>query len=126
MYDFLRTKCDQVGRLGDHVFALFPRCLVLLSARISQRPWTAMSGGSFGEVYKCWANSGAILAIKQVRSTPAKYRKGLYRVARETLTWSKLTHPNIIPLRGVTKSLFGNHLCLVSEWMDAGNIMYCT
>lgn len=34
--------------------------------------------------------------------------------------WKHLHHPNILPLLGAT--MHNNRLCLVSEWMDQGNV----
>ena len=34
--------------------------------------------------------------------------------------WKRLSHPNIVPFVGVSKSV--HHLCMVSEWMSQGNV----
>jgi len=36
------------------------------------------------------------------------------------VAWKHLRHPNILPLLGAT--LNEHRLCLISEWMDQGNI----
>ena len=36
------------------------------------------------------------------------------------MAWKHLRHPNVLPLLGAT--LRENRLCLISEWMDQGNI----
>lgn len=42
------------------------------------------------------------------------------RFCRDAVAWKHLRHPNIIPLLSAT--LHENRLCLISEWMDQGNI----
>ncbi len=39
------------------------------------------------------------------------------------MLWRQLRHPHILPFYGVIKDLFPNRLCIVSPWMDHGNIM---
>ncbi len=42
---------------------------------------------------------------------------------REAITWSHLSHPNLLPLYGIYEG--GDHLggvCLVSPWMRNGNV----
>ncbi|KAF9789521.1 kinase-like domain-containing protein [Thelephora terrestris] len=39
---------------------------------------------------------------------------------KEAVAWKHLRHPNILPLLGAT--LREHELCLISEWMDQGNI----
>jgi serine/threonine protein kinase len=36
------------------------------------------------------------------------------------MTWKSLSHPNVLPLLGVTMS--GKHFAMVSEWMANGSI----
>lgn len=45
----------------------------------------------------------------------------LQRFCKEAVAWKHLRHPNILPLLGAT--LRENRLCLISEWMDQGNII---
>ncbi|KAK0485349.1 kinase-like domain-containing protein, partial [Armillaria luteobubalina] len=37
--------------------------------------------------------------------------------------WRQLHHPNVLPFLGVNKTLFAPRYCLISPWMDNGNIM---
>lgn len=39
---------------------------------------------------------------------------------REVVTWRSLQHPNVLPLLGVTVT--EDHLVMVSEWMNNGDI----
>lgn len=36
------------------------------------------------------------------------------------MTWKALSHPNVLPLLGVTMG--NNHFAMASEWMANGNI----
>ncbi|KAK1227130.1 hypothetical protein PQX77_009870 [Marasmius sp. AFHP31] len=42
---------------------------------------------------------------------------------REALIWTHLDHPNVLPLIGVNTKLFGTDFCLVSPWMENGDII---
>ena len=44
----------------------------------------------------------------------------MQRFCKEAVAWKHLRHPNILPLIGA--SLRDHKLCLVSEWVDQGNI----
>ena len=44
----------------------------------------------------------------------------LKRLFREIVIWRRLSHPNVLPVLGVSPKLFP--LCLVSEWMIDENI----
>jgi len=40
---------------------------------------------------------------------------------REIAIWRRLSHPNVLPVLGVSPKLFP--LCIITEWMTNGNIM---
>ena len=42
--------------------------------------------------------------------------------SREVLVWSQLSHPNVLPFLGASKTLFPS-FCLISPWMNNGNIL---
>ena len=44
----------------------------------------------------------------------------LQRLFSEIVIWRRLSHPNVLPVLGVSPKLFP--LCIVSEWMIDGNI----
>ncbi|KAK0468693.1 kinase-like domain-containing protein [Armillaria novae-zelandiae] len=44
---------------------------------------------------------------------------------REALVWRNLYHPSILPFLGVSRHLFAPSFCLISPWMEYGNIMTC-
>jgi len=43
------------------------------------------------------------------------------RLFQEIVIWRRLSHPNVLPVLGVSPKLFP--LCVVTEWMIDGNIM---
>ncbi|KAJ8085103.1 hypothetical protein PM082_003887 [Marasmius tenuissimus] len=42
---------------------------------------------------------------------------------KETLVWTRLSHPNLLPFIGVNTTLFPEGFCLVSPWMTNGDII---
>ena len=45
------------------------------------------------------------------------------QLCREVLIWKRLSHPNVLPLLGVSVSENPRHFRIVSEWMANGNVM---
>ena len=45
----------------------------------------------------------------------------LQRLCKEVLLWKRLNHPNVLPFYGASMS--DNRFCMVSPWMDSGNII---
>ena len=45
------------------------------------------------------------------------------RLCREVLIWKRLSHPNVLPLLGVSVSKSPQHFRIISEWMPNGNVM---
>jgi len=44
------------------------------------------------------------------------------RLCREVLVWKRLSHPNILPLLGVSMSKSPQYFRIISEWMQNGNV----
>ncbi|KAL0069387.1 hypothetical protein AAF712_003410 [Marasmius tenuissimus] len=42
---------------------------------------------------------------------------------KEALVWTQLSHPNILPFHGVSTTLFPQRFCLISPWMENGDII---
>ncbi|KAJ7862513.1 kinase-like domain-containing protein, partial [Mycena olivaceomarginata] len=42
---------------------------------------------------------------------------------REALYWGRMDHPNILPFFGVDEQMFRPSFCLISPWMDNGNVI---
>ena len=51
-------------------------------------------------------------------------RYHLQRFCKEVLLWKRLNHPNILPFYGA--SMNQNQFCMVSPWMENGNVLSYT
>jgi len=45
------------------------------------------------------------------------------QLCREVLIWKRLSHPNVLPLLGVSVSKDPQYFRIISEWMPNGNVM---
>lgn len=86
------------------------------------------AGGGFCDVFRGALHDNTMVAIKCLRvydgseaEGDGEQRKVLKRAARELYHWSKLKHPNVLPLLGL--AVFRGHLSMVSEWMRNGSMI---
>ncbi|KAG8773874.1 hypothetical protein FRC12_002271 [Ceratobasidium sp. 428] len=87
-------------------------------ARCGELPIT---GGGFGDVYQGKLTNGARVAIKCPRLfLQSNDNRNNMNIAREIYAWSKLKHPNILPLIGL--ATFKNQISIVSPWMKNGTL----
>ncbi|KAK0244627.1 kinase-like domain-containing protein [Armillaria nabsnona] len=91
--------------------------------RIGTRPvW----GGGFADIWR-GRMTGNQICIKVLRmfinNDIEKREKTLKNFCHEALVWRNLNHANILPFLGVNKQLFAPSFCLISSWMQYGNIM---
>ncbi|KAJ7057682.1 kinase-like domain-containing protein, partial [Mycena amicta] len=95
---------------------LQPRCFAL-SDRL-QLEGHQIAAGSFGDVWKGTIH-GETVSVKVMRV----YEEGDVEFYREALIWRQLSHPNLLPFLGAYY-LEGSRsrLCLLSPWMEKGNI----
>ncbi|TDL13627.1 kinase-like protein, partial [Rickenella mellea] len=103
-------------------FSCYPDCLILEGVeRTGKDP---VAGGGFADVWKgTWG--GQPVALKALRIYVKSIKeKALKEFAHEATIWRQLWHPNILPFFGVFKGDENfDRLCLVSPWMDSGNVM---
>ena len=52
------------------------------------------------------------------------FEKSSQRLFQEIVIWRRLSHPNVLPVLGVSQDPFP--LCVITEWMLNGNIMNFT
>jgi serine/threonine protein kinase len=74
-------------------------------------------------------NEGNFDKVFKVRLTnPARTRFSTLnqRFCREIVGWKHLSHPNILPLLGVSVSTNPYRFRIISEWMPNGNVMLYT
>ncbi|KAK7696378.1 hypothetical protein QCA50_001032 [Cerrena zonata] len=82
--------------------------------------------GQFAEVFQARHN-GQKVALKRLRVYQSQ-RNGAEdyeSFCRELLVWSQLSHPNILSLLGADKDTFSPRHCMVSLWMNNGNVHEC-
>ena len=47
----------------------------------------------------------------------------LQDLCKDIATWRALSHPSLLELIGVSKTVFPGELCLVTKWLDNGNVI---
>lgn len=96
-----------------------------------------IAAGSFGHIYEgiYQDNPVAIKVLKPYQHSNVKnyqkvvlFRHRLYHIltcnqfiARESILWAQLSHPNVLPFIGVCE--LGGEIGLVSPWMKNGDVM---
>ncbi|KAK0504393.1 kinase-like domain-containing protein [Armillaria luteobubalina] len=133
--DFLQLECDR----NREDTAYHSRCIKGLFYMTSHLLPTSFScrhakqiggrpvwGGGFANIWKGRMN-GELICIKVLRifldNGLEERNKMIKSFCREALVWRNLYHPNILPFLGVNKHLFAPSFCLISLWMEYGNIM---
>ncbi|KAF7367939.1 Protein kinase domain-containing protein [Mycena sanguinolenta] len=95
---------------------LHPRCFPLSDLELG----THVAGGSFGDVYK-GSLRGQGVAIKIMRVFNKRdIDIAVQNFGQEAVIWRQLSHPNLLPFFGLY--YFNERLCLVSPWMENGDI----
>ncbi|KZS99320.1 kinase-like protein [Sistotremastrum niveocremeum HHB9708] len=92
-----------------------------LSQEITRSGQRAVTGGTFSDVWMGEWLGGKKVALKGLRGV-AVSPNAQKRFEREIVVWSKLDHPNILPLFGIVTNM-GPHIHLVSPWQDNGNAL---
>ncbi|KAG9100252.1 hypothetical protein FRC06_004356 [Ceratobasidium sp. 370] len=83
-----------------------------------------IAGGGFGDIYLGTLVGGAKVAIKCPRVFLKNNEQGnkiLKNIAREIYASSKLKHPNVLELIGL--STFRGQISIVSPWMENGTLL---
>ncbi|KAJ7873721.1 kinase-like domain-containing protein, partial [Mycena leptocephala] len=97
---------------------LHPRCFVLPELH---KVGNQVAAGGFGDLWKGLVH-GVGVSVKIMRVfEDSNVQSILNKFGREALIWRQLAHPNILPFFGVY--YLETRLCLVSPWMENGNIM---
>ncbi|KAF9648292.1 hypothetical protein BDM02DRAFT_3096756, partial [Thelephora ganbajun] len=79
------------------------------------------ASGGFADVWKCRYN-GSRVCVKAFRTyTAENLSKTKQLLFQEVVIWKRLSHPNVLPILGVSLELFP--LCVITGWMIDGNIM---
>ncbi|KAF7333365.1 Protein kinase domain-containing protein [Mycena venus] len=97
---------------------LHPRCFALTGL---QKIGQQVAGGGFGDIWKGFVR-GQTVCVKIMRIFQTDHIQTLLKeFSREALIWRQLCHPNLLPFFGLY--YLEKRLCLVSPWMENGNVM---
>ncbi|TDL15515.1 kinase-like protein, partial [Rickenella mellea] len=102
--------------------ACLPDCLMLSGVKKTGRD--PVAGGGFADVWTGYFHSTPV-ALKALRIYKrSDQEKALREFSHEATIWRLLRHTNILMFYGVFKGDENfDRLCLVSPWMDAGNVI---
>ncbi|KAL0571879.1 Rho guanine nucleotide exchange factor [Marasmius crinis-equi] len=80
--------------------------------------------GAYATVWRGMIGKNSeIVALKIIdRHIVGKVEKFLGELIRETLVWRQLDHKNILPFKGAYLFNKPREICLVSPWMETGNL----
>ncbi|KAK0435392.1 kinase-like domain-containing protein [Armillaria borealis] len=88
----------------------------------------AIFAGGFSDIWKGrTTNGGSSVCLKVLRIFVNNGVQNadtiISKFCREALVWRNVKHPNVLPFLGVNKEIFAPSFCLISPWMDNGDIM---
>ncbi|KAF9259367.1 kinase-like protein [Marasmius fiardii PR-910] len=98
--------------------SLFVKNVALESNRI-------LAVGGFSDIYKgTYQKKSVCLKVLRmyIEDGGEKKNNNLRNFYKETLLWTQLSHPNLLPFFGVNTTLFPGKLCLLAPWMVNGRI----
>ncbi|ESK91868.1 TKL/TKL-ccinproteinkinase [Moniliophthora roreri MCA 2997] len=85
-----------------------------------------VAGGGFGDIWKgSFGEAGQVVCLKVCKMYLMSDVKRLLKdYVREAIVWRQLKHPNVLPCLGLYYlDDTQERLCLVSPWMENGNLM---
>ncbi|ESK91273.1 kinase-like protein [Moniliophthora roreri MCA 2997] len=83
-------------------------------------------GGSYADIWKgVWGEQSVCLKVLRIHleSDERKREKVVLAFCKEAMVWTRLRHPNILPLLGVNVTEFLPAFCFISPWMEHGDII---
>ncbi|KAF8071438.1 kinase-like domain-containing protein [Lyophyllum atratum] len=97
---------------------LYPVCYDLRD--VVQEGDDPVAAGGFADIYKGTFQGQAVCmkAVRIYRNTDIEHF--LKQFSKEAILWGQLLHPNVLPIYGLYR--FRNRICLVSPWMEHGDI----
>ncbi|KAJ7705507.1 kinase-like domain-containing protein [Mycena rosella] len=99
---------------------LHPRCFPIWRL---QKVGKQVAAGGFSDIWKGLVR-GQSVSVKIMRLFEnEEIESALKEFGREALIWRQLHHPNLLPFFGLY--YLDQQLCLVSPWMEYGNILQC-
>ncbi|KAJ7113586.1 kinase-like domain-containing protein, partial [Mycena epipterygia] len=102
----------------SRVSGLHPNCFPLMGL---QKVGEQVAAGGFGDIWK-GVFRGQNVSVKVMRLfEDSDVQAVLKEFGREAVIWRQLFHPNLLPFFGLY--YLDKRLCLVSPWMENGNIL---
>ncbi|KAF8071537.1 armadillo-type protein [Lyophyllum atratum] len=99
---------------------LYPTCYILKDVQ-SEGDYP-LAAGSFADIYK-GTFKGRAVCMKVIRIYQTSQLDYFLKLcSKETILWEQLSHQNLLPLYGLYRSQSRLGLCLVSPWMENGDI----
>ncbi|KAF9781132.1 kinase-like domain-containing protein [Thelephora terrestris] len=113
-FTVLRRLCGTFGRLPTS-------CSIDVDFKTEDLPFATRG---YTDLWKRDLNGGKV-AVKALRFGPDDDRSMITkRFCKEILLWKILNHPNILPFYGI--SMNPKQFCMVSPWMENGNVLSYT
>jgi len=114
-----RRALSLLGKLAKSA-GVFPRCYELRGVEYNRD--LPVAGGGFAEVFR-GEYEGEAICLKVVRVYQKQEADEVLRVNVNELTlWAHLQHENILPFYGTYLDPPTQRICLVSPWMENGNL----
>ncbi|KDQ49363.1 hypothetical protein JAAARDRAFT_644376 [Jaapia argillacea MUCL 33604] len=118
------SQCLCVLRQLCRMSSMLPKCV-----RLEGEPEKSTESYTFGGICDIFKGTyrGETVAIKILRSYDSNKTDRINKMFfQEAVTWKRLSHQNIVPFRGVSQLTLSPDRevpCLISTWMDRGNIL---
>ncbi|KAG6818581.1 hypothetical protein H0H93_003796 [Arthromyces matolae] len=118
-WDFRKKLIVATQRISARS-GLYPACYVLKD--VEQIGQFSVNGGGFADIYQ-GKFEGQLVCIKAIRLyQTSQIEHVLKQFAKEAILWGQLSHPNILPIFGLFRLTHTTRVCLVSQWMENGDI----
>ncbi|KAH8832435.1 hypothetical protein DL96DRAFT_655532 [Flagelloscypha sp. PMI_526] len=83
-----------------------------------------ITGGGFADIWQGRIGDTRVcLKVLRIFTTDSIKEKIIKEFCHESIVWRQLHHPNVLPFLGVSKDLFAPSFCLISPFMEHGNIL---
>ncbi|KAG7100158.1 hypothetical protein E1B28_001938 [Marasmius oreades] len=118
-----RRKCGKCLRLLVNKHHVLPPSLFM--NKVSMRGQYPLAVGGYSDIYRgTFGDRSVCLKVLRVhiKADEERAKRELREFYKEALLWTQLSHPNLLSFLGVNTSLFPRRLCLVSPWMENGQI----
>ncbi|KAJ7063859.1 kinase-like domain-containing protein [Mycena amicta] len=114
---YLRKPASYQEFIACRGASIPPQCFSLTNL---DRVGEQVAAGGFGDIWKGLIR-GQTVSVKSMRLfRDSDIQAALKEFGQEALIWRQLSHPNVLPFFGIY--YLEKRLCLVSPWMENGNI----